>query len=191
MSFALNEIEAMAKRATRGVGYPWGLAEDAGKAARWLCAQGLDGVAVLAAALAHPPGDDAPLMIGVRLSDRAYALPDAELELSAIAQPLMLLPFAAMAARQLRSTLTVACAGAEAVTDGTHLCLSGAFPDPAAALTIRKGGQLSAPRPPSSRATPAQESWDMLNRLAHRTYAPATEESRRLGAGGAALTDND
>lgn len=40
MSFALNEIEATAKRATRGAGYDWGLAEDASKAVRWLCARG-------------------------------------------------------------------------------------------------------------------------------------------------------
>ena len=43
MTFSLNEIEAIGKRAARGAGLPWGLAEEAGKAARWLTARGLPG----------------------------------------------------------------------------------------------------------------------------------------------------
>jgi hypothetical protein len=35
MMRSLNEIEAMAKRAVRGAGLAWGLAEEAGKALRW------------------------------------------------------------------------------------------------------------------------------------------------------------
>ena len=40
MNLSLNEVEATAKKATRGAGYPWGLAEEAGKAVRWLCGAG-------------------------------------------------------------------------------------------------------------------------------------------------------
>ena len=54
MSYSLNEMEATAKRAARGAGYSWGLAEEASKATRWLCTQGLDG----AAELAHVLGAD-------------------------------------------------------------------------------------------------------------------------------------
>ena len=190
MSFALNEIEAMAKKAARGAGYTWGLTEEAAKATRWLCAQGLDGVAVLAAALDHAPTDDAPLSIGARLSDQAQSLSRSALDLSAVSQPMMLLPFAAMAARQIGATVTVTSTGVVAVTDGAGLRLSGDFPSGTADLTVSKGGQLLDPKPLSTRATPSPRSWDTLNRLAHRTYAPATEESRRLGAG-AGLSDND
>ena len=55
---------------------------------------------------------------------------------------------------------------------------------------ITLGGQLTTPRPHVTRATPDPVCWDTLNRFAHRTYAPATEESRLLGAG-AGLSDND
>ena len=34
MSYSLSEIEAMCLKATRGAGYDWGLAEEAGMAAR-------------------------------------------------------------------------------------------------------------------------------------------------------------
>ncbi len=36
MLCSLNEIEAQLRKAARGAGLPWGLAEEAGKAARWL-----------------------------------------------------------------------------------------------------------------------------------------------------------
>ncbi|NND22495.1 MAG: DUF3726 domain-containing protein, partial [Silicimonas sp.] len=42
MSYSLNEVEATAKKAARGAGYPWGLAEEAAKATRWLCAHDID-----------------------------------------------------------------------------------------------------------------------------------------------------
>lgn len=90
MSYSLNEMEATTKRATRGAGYPWGLAEDAAKAARWLCAQGLDGSAEMAQVLErrfaeHPAkhrpqshegvwraeGDLCPISAGALLSDCA------------------------------------------------------------------------------------------------------------------------
>ena len=43
MSLSLNEVESLAKKAARGTGYPWGLAEEAAKASRWLAARGVDG----------------------------------------------------------------------------------------------------------------------------------------------------
>ncbi len=42
-----NQIQHTARKATRGAGLPWGLADDAGYAVRWLCDHGLDGAAAL------------------------------------------------------------------------------------------------------------------------------------------------
>lgn len=189
MSFALNEVEATAKRATRGAGYPWGLAEEASKATRWLCAQGLDGVSVLAAVLQGETKPVSTISQGAALSDRAAGLKQADASLGEIAEPLMILPFAAMAARQLEQTVTVACAKAKAVTDGSLVSISGEFPKDAD-LVVQLGGRLDEARTKVTRATPDKAAWEALNALAHRTYAPATEESRRLGAG-AGLSDND
>ena len=190
MSFALNEVEAMAKRATRGAGYSWGHAEEASKATRWLCAQGLDGVSVLAGVLqAQVEKAHCAISQGTALSDRAEGLKHADANLGEVAEPLMILPFAAMAARQLEQTVTISCAEARAVTDGSRVCISETFPE-TADVTIQLGGALEAACPRATRATPEKTAWDALNALAHRTYAPATEESRRLGAG-AGLSDND
>ncbi|WP_372885200.1 DUF3726 domain-containing protein [Shimia sp.] len=194
MSFALNEVEATAKKAARGAGHPWGLAEEAGKATRWLCAQGLDGVAILSTALSRDPSAAAcPLAEGAALSDRAAALAGQETLLAEVAAPAMVLPFAALVARQTGQCVTVECKGAWATTDGRRLRLSATFPAAPAPLRLLCGGDpgaLDDLRPMATRATPDDVAWQTLERLAHRTYAPATEESRMRGAG-AGLSDND
>ncbi|WP_146347185.1 DUF3726 domain-containing protein [Phaeobacter marinintestinus] len=191
MSFSLNEVDAMAKRATRGVGYAWGLAEEAGKATRWLCAHSLDGVSVLAATLEDDPDPSScPLIAGTALSDKAADLTDAPLTLIDLSQPMLLLAFAGSAARQLGHPVTLTCNSVVAVTDGSGLALSGTFPIQAKTVDIRLGGQMDTPLQTATRVTPDQNAWATLERFAHRTYAPATEESRRLGAG-AGLSDND
>ena len=45
---SLNELEALARKAARGAGLPWGLAEDAGWAVRWLEARELPAATLLA-----------------------------------------------------------------------------------------------------------------------------------------------
>src|SRR3954463_11235493 len=42
MSWSLNEIEAEVKKAVRGAGLAWGLAEEGAKAARWLASRAID-----------------------------------------------------------------------------------------------------------------------------------------------------
>lgn len=209
MSYALNEVEATAKRAARGAGYDWGLAEEAAKATRWLCAQGLDGAVVLASLMeagyaaelqSHVPqslecdwrGEAplCPLATGAALSDCAARLQEAPLIMGPVSRPAMILPFAAMAARQLGTCVTIEGEGFQAITDGIGLHCEGTLPETAAQLTIRAAGTLTNAYPSCTRAEPEEAAWAVLNRFAHKTYAPATEESRLLGAG-AGLSDND
>ncbi|MDP5216655.1 DUF3726 domain-containing protein [Ruegeria sp. 2205SS24-7] len=209
MTLSLNEMEATAKRATRGGLYSWGLAEEAAKATRWLCAHGLDGGAVLAALLQrrfaaslqdHTPEnlDEpwqckttlCPLTAGVTLSDCAERLSQRPTDMRQVAHPLLILPFAAQVARKLERSVTVTSGSWEAVTDGTALSMPQEAPDHSEHLRIELGGVLSELRPHRTRATPAPETRAILSRFAQLTYAPATEESRRLGAG-AGLSDND
>ena len=121
-----------------------------------------------------------PVATGAALSDHAHAL-GAETRLGAITQPLLLLPFAAFLARD-KGTISVAWEGGGAVTDG-QVSTHGTTPAWSLWATLRLGGTLEAPRAPGSRADPAPEAWASLAAFAHRTYAPATEESRQKGAG--------
>ena len=214
MTLALNEVDAMGKKAARGAGFSWGMAEEAGKAARWLCARGVDGVAALRLALAHvdgtdPPGrgpatlegnwsaargDLCPLMTGAALADAARLWVGTGKRIAAIVAPVLLLPFVAMAAGRAGRTIAVEWAGVRALTDGRDLQLSGAGPAVMAEVTARvavlTGGVLTDPRPIQTRANPRPDDWTELDALARRTYAPETERSRLRGAG-AGLTDND
>ena len=47
MHYSLNQIEHTCRKAVRGMGLEWGLAEDAGRAVRWLESRGLPGVSSL------------------------------------------------------------------------------------------------------------------------------------------------
>ena len=210
MTFSLNEVEATAKRAARGAGYSWGLAEEAGKAARWLCARDIDGCAALAGLLQQfhgaveadwapliersqwqaEGGRLCPLLAGTAISDRAHALESGEISLAGLVEPVLILPFIASCARQLEMAVSIRLPGATAETDGNELAIVGAFPALAENVDVSIGGKMTAGQTRSSRADPAPETWQVLNRFARRTFAPATEASRLTGAG-AGLSDND
>ncbi|WP_107495054.1 DUF3726 domain-containing protein [Thalassobius sp. I31.1] len=213
MSYALNEVEALAKRAVRGAGMSWGTAEEAAKATCLLCRKGIDGAGVLSALLRQNAGKGeqdlrpvattglwqtadggplCPLLSGATLSDCAVALKDAPISMQNLSFPALLLPFLASAAAQLGCTLTLECDAGTGSTDGNGLALSGeGFLQVKSADVVIRIGDLSGEiLSQDSRATPAPEAWDTLNTYAHKTYAPATEASRLAGAG-AGLSDND
>jgi hypothetical protein len=214
MSFALIEVEALAKKAVRGTGYSWGIAEDAAKATRWLCAAGLDGVGALANLLAHVDGSDlsqmrpgqlrgdwqaeageiCPLLGGTALADSANLWAEGGKRLNNVSVPVLLLSFAALAARQLDSQISVEWPGVRAVTDGSRIDLTceeqGKLLATADLVTVQVGGQIADPLPAQTRARPDTQAWAAVAEMAQRTHAPDTEESRILGAG-AGLSDND
>lgn len=112
MICSLNQIEQTSRKAVRGAGLPWGLADDAGKAVRWLHTYGINGVAALAGLLVrydfdgHLNGGEAapaslsgvwrapggvldPLLTGASLSDCLDRPGDARIETGAIARPVL------------------------------------------------------------------------------------------------------
>ncbi|WP_293575171.1 DUF3726 domain-containing protein [Phaeobacter sp.] len=216
MSHSLNEIEAMAKRAARGAGLSWGLAEEAAKGTRWLASFGLPGTEMLARLLTvndrvpaidvspvslraqvwHAPSYRmSPLIAGAALSDCAVRLMDrGSIEMASVTLPLLAVPFMAGAALRLGQPVSATWHGAQLTTDGRCLCVSG---DPetlrleqADHVSFCAPAQMTGPKEPMMRAEVCATSWAQLEAFAQRTFAPATEESRRLGAG-AGLTDND
>jgi hypothetical protein len=197
---SLTEIDALCRKAARGAGCPWGMAEEAGKAARWLAAHGLPGPEALAALLDAPRncpcGNDerAPgcsLALGARLSDEAEAIVSQGAKFGAVSHPLLMLAQAGQAAAALRVPVALQWTGfrASCVPDGLSLERDETRDTPVAtdvACTI-----ASAPpnfRPPATCARAiAPAALDRLERLAALTYAPATDASRASGAGAANL----
>jgi len=216
MSYSLNEISTTCKRAARGAGLSWGLAEEAGFAARWLAAHGLPGPEALAQHLGKIDGVDydqirprdtsdiwqakgaalCPLITGAVISDLATELATGrEIELGRVSYPLLLLPCIASASALKGAKLTLSWPG---LTAGFDPELRLDLPDHAALnCTEATTVHIKAGQNPSGDAIPlqnrAETSPDTLRILAHfghRTYAPDTAESRLSGAG-AGLSDND
>ena len=216
MSHSLNEIEALAKRAARGAGLSWGMAEEAGKATRWLASHDLPGTDLLADVLTQnesiPPRDIAPaglegiwsassgtlcpLASGAALTDCAGRLGDGRsIEMSQVSHPLLVVPFAAWAALEIAAPVRVIWQSVHITTDGQGIWVD----DPmsqiaqtgAVSLTCARVGTVTGQSSlPAMRANVSQSSLDRLNVFAERTYAPATAASRLLGAG-AGTSDND
>ena len=104
--------------------------------------------------------------------------------------PLLLLPFVANAVKRQNGVATITLDGINAVTDGAQLSCPDVDMSRVDSVIVAMGGTLETKKPRQTRATPDPASWDVLTNFAFRTYAPATEQSRLLGAG-AGLSDND
>ena len=148
MTYSLYEIEVMAKRATRGAGYHWGHAEEAGKAVRWLSERGLPGSELLAQLLTLNDGrsyDDAaphsligpwragngdlcPLLAGSALCDHAAEIAGGLIfELEVVAYPLLLAPYVATASALTRSASSLSWGQTTLLIDPKGIAVSGDF----------------------------------------------------------------
>ena len=196
MSWSLGETAALALKATRGAGLSWGLAEEAAGAVFWLHQRGLPGISALCGYLEScgvaTTDDDAacPLVLGTALSDGTHAVPEqvgGRIDLGTVGAPLLLLPF--VATIPPGTFWLIAPGSDDTAPDQWHSgWLRGSAP-----CQLRRGtaAQMAGARAGQTRL-PDQFACcvDRLTGYAHRTYAPATSQSRLAGAG-AGLTDND
>lgn len=218
MICSLNEVESLARKAARGAHLPWGIAEEAGKVTRWLCAAGLPGGEALAGLLRRNDGVPldvlspvetgaaqwraagggvlCPLLTGAALCDLAGDLGARRvpLNLGATAYPLLLVPYVVMVAEATRADCAIAWPGAR-LSHGPEGCAIDATPErllqpEVAQVLITFEAVTAQPLHRAYRAAITKAAFDALGALAHRTYAPETETSRLAGAG-AGLTDND
>ena len=216
MSRSLNEIEAQAKRAARGAGLSWGMAEEAARATRWLASHDLAGPALLAEVLAKndglphtqiaplslgdewraPAGELCPIAAGTALNDCADRLGEGQtIRMAEVSCPLMLVPFAAWAAIHLDTHVQIQWQNLQIETDGTRIAVTDPDGDINAqiAATVTCQTTQSNSRTatlPNLRGDVPPDVWAKLDNFAQRTFAPATEASRSLGAG-SGLSDND
>lgn len=200
ITVSLNEIDAMAKKAARGAGYPWGIAEEAGRAVRWLEARGLPGLAALLRQLEDGAiTQTSPLLAGVALSDRAQAIAGGEaFNASAVDEPLLLLPFAAAAADVSNRAIDLAWGHIRFRAVAGAATLSGRV----AAIATRSATIRAEAASGTLDGLPLHERiagiaidkalWAGLDGFAVKTYVPASEASRRKGAGaGEGNIDNE
>ena len=216
---SLNEVETYGRRAARGAGMSWGLAEEAGKASRWLAERGLPGVELLVRLLTANDGRSyasmapvitdgrwqavegalCPVCTGAALSDRIDVLARGEeICLGALAYPLLLAPFLDHswrfddASHELRWPNVCVSIFANGVTlecERPPAYLSERVDEVNVSVGTQRKGNPTH-RPRTGGVNTPLSVWRAMDALAKRTYVPATEESRARGAG-AGPTDND
>lgn len=189
MNRSLGEVYGMTRLALHGAGHSWGIAEEGARAARWLCAQGLDGVGAAAQTLEGKAGPDCAVTIGLGIADRPEQLHDSRLEFDRVSGPLFLVPFVAMASDSLSKPIVLSASFGTALVSWDGVEISGSFPSRSSVI-LEPGATLPKPGSKTTRVTPRPEDWHRLETFAKQTYAPATDESRRRGAG-SAQTDAD
>lgn len=215
MSWSLGETRALAVKAARGAGLPWGLAEEAGFAAQWLQRRSAPGVAALAQYLGWRQKNQTAINALQRLSEEPVAggiycplalgsaIADAkQLYIHVpvmVRQPLLLAPFLAISSSRTASTLVFS--GAKIILSATTLRTSAnretLLSDQAVVHMHSVDSSddftgIAGNHPVEHRRVAQTEVThiEVLRKLAAHTYAPATTESRLSGAG-AGTSDND
>ena len=209
--WSLGEVEAHCRRAARGAGAPWGIAEEAGRAARWLAARGFPGPALVADHLrAHdrvPYGDLAPaaesgawrapggrlcpLITGAAMCDRAAEIAAGRvIETGAMAFPLLLAPQADASARQAGAAIVLLWEGAAIACGAEGPRVAGEpaalFAAEAPRVVLRRAEAPARGAPRADRGAGCSVTAEVARRLealAARTHAPETEAGRLFGAG--------
>ena len=227
--YSIGEISAMVRKAYRGSGMPWGLAEEAGWAAGWMAMHRLPGVESFAGMLtaldklpvdkrlpqnvpvnpsqdsgtpgtiffaASPSSVLCPVAAGVTIGD--FFAGDTNwstLTVGPVSYPVILLPFVDRLAIACRRRITVQWGDLTVITNGDGVRLDG---DPSG-LGVAQADQVTLlmqdiagepRRGVSRRGHGHPAAFKVLQKLAHRTYVPATELSRAAGAGAGRIDDD-
>ena len=215
----LVEIEGYFRKVARATGLHWGLAEEAGKAARWLAAFNLPGPELMLRHLQNIEGKDyeqckpvigsdvigelwqangqtlCPIITGAAIADRAELLLNGHtISLGSTAYPILLAATIGQASRCHNMIITTSWAGVKLSCYGSGIRIEGnrddLWLDKIDAFSCQQTfGTLPEQMPSTLAYAIDSDVWQLVDKLAFRTYAPATEQSR-AGAG-AGLTDND
>jgi hypothetical protein len=209
IALSLGEAEALLRKAARGAGRSWGMAEEFGRALRWLEGSGLAAMALAADLLAQTDGmaDAAlaptwggqgglahhgaqplcPIALGAALSDHANAL-GAMGRIGPVLAPLLVLPHMADIARRHGQGYAVTWGESRFALTARGALGAHNGPAPAQRLAdwVAWGPSDTAHEGTGTRPHRAQcpsSAYASLNRLAERTFAPETEARRQSGAG--------
>lgn len=204
MKPSLNEVDGLVRKASRAVGLPWGLADEAAWAASWLSRFDVRGLDIIANALNALSGASlsnvlpqtkqgdgqwtsrgdwlCPICTGASLADSAILLQAEAISTTAVRNPMLLVPFAAAASRQLNTPVTLEWSDITVETDGDRLAAIGDL------TVIRPGDILDAKCSIGGQMTPESlltkttrvpiqlDTWRSLSDLAAQTFAPPSVE---------------
>ena len=196
-TLSLNEVETLAAKAARGAGADWGVAEDLGRAARWLAGRGLGWAPPLIALIGDAEGF-CRLRPAFQAADRAAGSAAGDGWTAGPCDLVWAAPILSAAVHGRAVVLTLRGDGC-AVRLGPDGRASADGPWPGVAsesaqhLSLRTDADASPLAYPAEartrRSIVTDPEWRALHDAAARTYVPASARSRAAGAGGGRVDD--
>lgn len=191
----MNEIGGIIEKASRGLGHPLYVGVDLAWAAKWLHERGIPGCLFVLEVLEQSHGTSNHALTVTPVLEQLMCAPRGEvLTIEPIQNPMIAVALCARASSDFHIQVRAQSEGGWSIVlqDGTAENLPNVSPD-ASPLSLQLADRDpnfrgSAPLQPL-RAVP-DHVWNRLAEFAHKTYVPATEQSRMMGAG-AGTTDND
>tara|TARA_B100001175_G_scaffold303380_1_gene298331 strand:+ start:1500 stop:2108 length:609 start_codon:yes stop_codon:yes gene_type:complete len=200
---SFSEIDTTAKRATRAIGFSWGIAEEMGKNLRLLEMFGLPGVKNLNQYFKVYKNNNfedikiisklnvskkfyCPITAGVNFYDQSFTLDSFEkVEIKNLAFPLLFIPFVSRASETIGKRIFLKMDNKEFLFNFNQSIysnyLSGDVLEKSEKITLNFL---------KNQDTFNEKEWSELYRLSENTFVEESEELKN-NAAGAGLTDND
>ena len=201
MSF--SEIETVSKRASKAIGYSWGIAEEIGKSVRILEMFNLPGISTLNQYFKkiknkHPKklknilkinkSDDelCPIYTGVRILDNCNQLEDLNIiKFFNINYPLLIIPFLSRSSEIINKPIHVILDEGKYILNSNKTILTNIEKSNNSKISKELTIQFE-----ENKNLFTDTEWKELYKLSEDTFVPETD-SLKNSAAGAGLTDND
>lgn len=212
LDLSLGEFRALVAKAGRGAGFSWGLADDLAYSARRLAEFGgpsgpmvvslLERIESLELGQLMPTtewearGDMlCPICTGVSISDVVSLAGTGRRDLGPVIEPAFIAPLVSAALKPDQGDCVVSWDGGQCAATADGLRMTGTLPSEPVMVSVQWGATGGAPHLGTEavghdRVGLPTAVFRALEQWAHRTYAPATDESRAAGAG-SDQSDND
>ena len=200
---SFSEIETTVKRATKAIGFSWGVAEEVGKNIRLLEMFGLPGLKninqyfriykisnfedIKEISISNSPSNHyCPILSGLNFFDQSSTISEFnELEISSLAFPLLFIPFVSRTSEIIGKRIFLKMDSKEFLFNFNQSIYSNYL----SGEILEKSDKIKI-QFLENKNTFNEEEWSELYRLSENTYVEESEELKQKSAG-AGLTDND
>ena len=200
---SFSEIETTTKRATKAVGFSWGISEEVGKNIRLLEMFGLPGLKnvnqyyriykisnfedIKEISVSNSPKTYyCPIVSGLNFYDQSSSIAEyKELEISNLAFPLLFIPFVSRTSEIIGKRIFLKMDDKEFLFNFNQSIYSNYLSDE----ILEKSDKIKI-KFLENKNTFSEEEWSEIYKLSENTFVEETEELKKNSAG-AGLTDND
>ena len=201
---SLSEIDTLSKRASRAIGFDWGVAEEIGKNIRMLEKLGIPGIKNLSYYYKIRENKNfekinliskenilnkdeyCPISVGVNFLDQARSLEKLnEIKFKKIAYPLLFLPFVSRASEEIGKKIFLTVDNRSFLLNFNNSIYSNSVND-----GILNCGNNITIKFLENKDSFKESEWKELYTLSEKTFVEEDDNLKEIGAG-AGLTDND